>query len=63
MEKVLSARVGKPDSRSIETYMADGGYAGLRRVLTGGMTPAQVTDEVKKANVRGRGGAGLSAGV
>ncbi|MGE5413263.1 MAG: NADH-quinone oxidoreductase subunit NuoF [Syntrophomonadaceae bacterium] len=63
MEKVLTARVGKPDSRSIETYLADGGYAGVRRVVTGGMTPEQVIEEVKKANLRGRGGAGFSAGV
>ena len=63
MEKILSRRVGTPDSRSIETYVADGGYAGLRKVLTGGWTPEQVTEEVKKANVRGRGGAGFSAGV
>ncbi len=63
MEKVLTARIGKRDSRSIETYLADGGYAGVKRVLTGGMTPEQVTEEVKKANVRGRGGAGFSAGV
>ncbi|HTY40796.1 MAG TPA: NADH-quinone oxidoreductase subunit NuoF [Thermoanaerobaculia bacterium] len=62
-EKVLSARVGRKDSRSIETYVADGGYASVRRVVTGGMTPEQVLEEVKKANVRGRGGAGFSAGV
>ncbi|HTR03228.1 MAG TPA: NADH-quinone oxidoreductase subunit NuoF, partial [Thermoanaerobaculia bacterium] len=62
-EKILSVRVGKPNSRSIETYVADGGYASVRRVLTGGMTPEQVLEEVKKANVRGRGGAGFSAGV
>ncbi len=63
MERILSRRVGTPDSRSIETYVADGGYAGLRKVLTGGWTPEQVVEEVKKANVRGRGGAGFSAGV
>ena len=63
MEKILSRRVGTPDSQSIDTYLADGGYAGLRRVLTGGMTPDQVTEEVKKANIRGRGGAGFSTGV
>ncbi len=63
VEKVLSRRVGTPNSQSIDTYVADGGYAGLRRILTGGMTPEQVVDEVKKANVRGRGGAGFSAGV
>jgi NADH-quinone oxidoreductase subunit F len=63
VEKILSRRVGTPNSQSIETYIADGGYAGLRKVLTGGWTPEQVTEEVKKANVRGRGGAGFSAGV
>ena len=63
MEKVLTARIGKKDSRSIDTYLADGGYAGAKRVLTSGMTPEQVIEEVKKANVRGRGGAGFSAGV
>ena len=60
---VLSRRVGTPNSQSIDTYLADGGYAGLRKVLTGGMTPEQVTEEVKKSGLRGRGGAGFSAGV
>jgi NADH-quinone oxidoreductase subunit F len=63
VDKVLSARVGRKDSRSIETYLADGGYASVRKVLGGAMTPEQVLEEVKKANVRGRGGAGFSAGV
>jgi NADH-quinone oxidoreductase subunit F len=63
VDKVLSARVGKPDSRSIDAYIADGGYASVRKVLGGSMTPEQVLEEVKKANVRGRGGAGFSAGV
>jgi len=63
VEKILSRRVGTPDSQSIDTYLADGGYAGLRKVLAGAMTPEQVLEEVKKANVRGRGGAGFSAGV
>ena len=31
-------------------------------MLNGGKTPAQVIDEMKAANVRGRGGAGFSAG-
>ena len=63
MDKVLSRRVGVPNSQSIDTYVADGGYAGLRRVLTEAWPPEKVTEEVKKANVRGRGGAGFSAGV
>ena len=59
----LLARVDKPDSHKIETYIADGGYEVARSVVTGGKTPAQVIDEMKNANVRGRGGAGFSAGV
>jgi NADH-quinone oxidoreductase subunit F len=62
-EKVLLARVGRKDSRSIETYIEDGGYAALRTVLTGGWTPEKLTDEVKKAGLRGRGGAGFPTGV
>jgi NADH-quinone oxidoreductase subunit F len=56
MEKVLLARVGRKDSRSIETYIEDGGYKALRTVLTGGWTPEKLTDEVKKSGLRGRGG-------
>jgi NADH-quinone oxidoreductase subunit F len=59
---LLLGRVDKPDSHKIETYIADGGYKTARAVLTGGKTPQQVIDEIKAANVRGRGGAGFPAG-
>ncbi len=62
-EKVLLARVGRRDSRSIATYLEDGGYAALRTVLTGGWTPEKLTDEVKKSGLRGRGGAGFPTGL
>ena len=44
-EPVLLRRVGKPDSQSIETYLADGGYRALTKAVTE-MTPEQVVDAV-----------------
>ncbi len=60
--KVLLARVTKPDSHRIETYVADGGYQALRKALFE-MTPDQVIEEVKASGLRGRGGAGFPAGM
>ncbi len=59
----LLARVDKPDAHRIETYIADGGYATARAIVTGEKTPQQVIDDVKAAVVRGRGGAGFPAGL
>jgi len=48
----------------IEVYTQHGGYEALKKVLTSGQfTPRQVIDEVKAANIRGRGGAGFNAGL
>jgi NADH-quinone oxidoreductase subunit F len=46
---------------SIQTYLADGGYATLRQALA--MAPKEITEEVKKSGLRGRGGAGFPTGV
>ncbi len=62
-EKILLARVGRKDSRSIATYLEDGGYQALTTVLTGGWTPEKLTEEVKKSGLRGRGGAGFPTGL
>jgi len=48
--------------KSIDDYIAWGGYSGLAKALTE-MTPEQVLAEVKEANLRGRGGGGFPAGV
>ncbi len=50
------------DPQNIEDYFALGGYKALAKALTG-MTPEDVLEEVKKANLRGRGGGGFPAGV
>ncbi len=47
---------------NLATYEAAGGYAAARQTVTG-MTPAEVRDLVKEANLRGRGGAGFPTGV
>lgn len=47
---------------NLATYEAAGGYAAARQALTE-MTPAEVRDLVKEANLRGRGGAGFPTGV
>jgi NADH-quinone oxidoreductase subunit F len=51
----------KIDSRSIDDYLAIGGYSALAKALSA-MTDLEVLAEVKKSNLRGRGGAGFPAG-
>jgi NADP-reducing hydrogenase subunit HndC len=51
----------KIDPTSIEDYLAIGGYAALVKALSQ-MKPEQVLEEVKKADLRGRGGGGFPAG-
>ena len=45
----------------IDCYLKNGGYAELKKAL--GMKPEEIIEEVKKANLRGRGGAGFPCGV
>ena len=51
----------KIDSRSIDDYLAIDGYSALAKALSQ-MTAVDVLEEVKKSNLRGRGGAGFPAG-
>jgi len=46
----------------IGVYLDQGGYRAVKKALTE-WKPEQVLDEVKKANLRGRGGAGFPAGL
>jgi NADH-quinone oxidoreductase subunit F len=61
MERVLLRNVGVERSTDLKVYESRGGYAGARKALK--MTPDEVVEEVKRANLRGRGGAGFPAGV
>lgn len=46
---------------AIDVYEHHGGYGALKKAL--GMKPEDVTDEVKKSNLRGRGGACFPTGL
>ena len=59
---LISQRWGIPDSRRIEVYLANGGYRALEKALKQ-MTPEAIIDEVKRSNLRGRGGAGFPTGM
>jgi NADH-quinone oxidoreductase subunit F len=49
------------DSKSIDDYLTIGGYSALSKALSE-MSDVDVLEEVKKSNIRGRGGAGFPAG-
>ncbi len=57
----LSKNYGKPESWKLALYEQGGGYSSARKAL--GMTREAVVDEVKKAHIRGRGGAGFDCGT
>ncbi len=61
MELVLTTHFGNDQYRHVDTYVRLGGYEALRKAFS--MTKEQIVEEVKKANLRGRGGAGFPAGV
>jgi NADH-quinone oxidoreductase subunit F len=60
-EPVLLARISKPDSTSLGSYRADGGYGAFTKCL--GEAPETIIETVKSAGLRGRGGAGFPCGV
>lgn len=60
--KLLLENIEKPDINTIDGYLKYGGYRSLDKVLKG-MSPDEVTEEVKTSGLRGRGGAGFSTGL
>jgi NADH-quinone oxidoreductase subunit F len=59
---VISRRWGIKDSHKIDVYLQYDGYKALEKALRE-MTPESIIDEVKKSNLRGRGGAGFPTGM
>ena len=61
-ERLVLGSNGSIDPKSIDDYVAIGGYSALAKALFG-MTPEQVLEEVKRTNLRGRGGGGFPTGI
>jgi NADH-quinone oxidoreductase subunit F len=60
-EKIFTRNFGVADSHTLRVYRETGGYAGWDKARA--MEPAAITEAVKKANLRGLGGAGFPTGV
>lgn len=61
MEKVLLRDMENPHSADIAEYINVGGYKALSKALD--MRPSDIVDEVRRAGLRGRGGAGFPTGM
>src|SRR6059058_3309108 len=61
MPKLLLTYIGVEGVNRIHEARRKGRYSRLDKVLQ--MQPAAITDEVKKSNLRGRGGAGFPTGM
>ncbi|MBA3302973.1 MAG: SLBB domain-containing protein, partial [Acidimicrobiia bacterium] len=60
-EPIITRRFGRSDAHTLDGYRATGGYEALQKALDLG--PEGVTEQVKAANLQGRGGAGFPAGT
>jgi len=54
--KLVTAKFGNDEARTLSGYERMGGYQQLRKAL--GMKAEDIVAEVKASNLRGRGGAG-----
>jgi NADH-quinone oxidoreductase subunit F len=60
-ERILTRHFDQPDSHTLAAYRAVGGYAAWAKAQT--MEPSAITEEVKRSNLRGLGGAGFPTGT
>ena len=61
MKKLLLDKIHIEGIRHFDVYRREGGYRSVEKALK--MTPDEVTEEVKKSGLRGRGGAGFPTGL
>ncbi len=59
--RIIRSYAGVPDSHKIQSYIERGGYQALPKALS--MEPDDIIDLIKKAGLRGRGGAGFPTGI
>jgi len=60
-QRLVFGNNGLIDPTNIEDYLATGGYSALSQVLFN-MQPEEVIEEIKKSDLRGRGGGGFPTG-
>jgi NADH-quinone oxidoreductase subunit F len=60
-EKIFTRNFHLAESHTLRVYRETGGYAAVGKAL--GMEPVTLTEEVKKSNLRGLGGAGFPTGA
>ncbi len=59
--QILLEHIKQPDQHTLPGYESRGGYEAVKKALS--MDPLAVIEEMKKSGLRGRGGAGFSAGM
>ncbi|HLL96604.1 MAG TPA: NADH-quinone oxidoreductase subunit NuoF [Spirosoma sp.] len=60
--KILTEHINVPGIETFDVYRKQGGYTAVEKAVKT-MTPESIVEEVKKAGVRGRGGAGFPMGM
>ena len=61
--RIALRNVGLLDPASLDEFRMRGGYRAIEKILSEGLTPDQVIEEVRTAGIRGRGGAGFPTAV
>ena len=61
--RIALRNIGQVDPQSLDAYRERGGYRSIEKIITEGIEPEQVIEEVRVSGLRGRGGAGFPTAV